>query len=79
MDHAHRGRLPARSAAWILVTLSALALVHCKGETASAPPPPSVQVEVATVIQKDVPIQMEWVGTTDGSMRLFVRRSAGIS
>ena len=73
MDHAHRGRLPARSAAWILVTLSALALVHCKGETASAPPPPSVQVEVATVIQKDVPIQMEWVGTTDGSNNALIR------
>jgi RND family efflux transporter MFP subunit len=77
MDHAHRGRLPARSAAWILVTLSALALVHCKGETASAPPPPSVQVEVATVIQKDVPIQMEWVGTTDGSNNALIRAQVG--
>jgi RND family efflux transporter MFP subunit len=77
MDHAHRGRLPARSAAWILVTLSALALVHCKGGTASAPPPPSVQVEVATVIQKDVPIQMEWVGTTDGSNNALIRAQVG--
>ena len=77
MDHAHRGCLPARSAAWILVTLSALALVHCKGETASAPPPPSVQVEVATVIQKDVPIQMEWVGTTDGSNNALIRAQVG--
>ena len=77
MDHAHRGRLPARSAAWILVSLSALALVHCKGETASAPPPPSVQVEVATVIQKDVPIQMEWVGTTDGSNNALIRAQVG--
>jgi RND family efflux transporter MFP subunit len=77
MDHAHRGRLPARSAASILVTLSALALVHCKGETASAPPPPSVQVEVATVIQKDVPIQMEWVGTTDGSNNALIRAQVG--
>jgi membrane fusion protein, multidrug efflux system len=77
MDHAHKGRLPARSAAWILVSLSALALVHCKGETASAPPPPSVQVEVATVIQKDVPIQMEWVGTTDGSTNALIRAQVG--
>ena len=77
MDHVHRGRLPARSAAWILVSLSAFALVHCKGETASAPPPPSVQVEVATVIQKDVPIQMEWVGTTDGSNNALIRAQVG--
>jgi membrane fusion protein (multidrug efflux system) len=50
-----------------------LILVHCKGETASAPPPPLVQVEVADVQQKDVPIQMEWVGTTDGSNNALIR------
>lgn len=77
MDHAHRGRLLARSAALVLVSLSAVALVHCKGETASAPPPPSVQVEVANVIQKDVPIQMEWVGTTDGSNNALIRAQVG--
>jgi RND family efflux transporter MFP subunit len=32
---------------------------------ASAPPPPPV-VEVAPVIQKDVPVQGEWVGTLEG-------------
>jgi RND family efflux transporter MFP subunit len=53
--------------------LTALALVNCKGETASAPPPPLVQVEVADVIQKDVPIQKEWVGTTDGSNNALIR------
>jgi membrane fusion protein (multidrug efflux system) len=53
--------------------LTALALVSCKGETASAPPPPLVQVEVADVIQKDVPIQKEWVGTTDGSNNALIR------
>lgn len=74
MDQAHRGRLLARLAASFL---AALALVHCKGETASAPPPPSVQVEVATVIQKDVPIQMEWVGTTDGSNNALIRAQVG--
>lgn len=77
MDHAHRGRLLARSAALVLVSLSPAAFVHCKGETASAPPPPSVQVEVATVIQKDVPIQMEWVGTTDGSNNALIRAQVG--
>jgi membrane fusion protein (multidrug efflux system) len=59
-----------------LVSLCAVALVHCKGETASAPPP-SVQVEVANVIQKDVPIQMEWVGTTDGSNNALIRAQVG--
>ena len=73
MDDALRGRLLAQSAASVLVSLSVLALVHCKGETASAPPPPLVQVEVANVIQKDVPLQMEWVGTTDGSNNALIR------
>src|SRR6476620_11141974 len=74
MDHALKGRFLVRSAASVLwMSLSALALVHCKGETASAPPPPLVQVEVADVLQKDVPIQMEWVGTTDGSNNALIR------
>ena len=32
---------------------------------AAAPPPPPV-VEVAPVIQKDVPLQGEWIGTLEG-------------
>ncbi len=32
---------------------------------AAAPPPPPV-VEVAPVIQKDVPVQGEWIGTLEG-------------
>ena len=74
MAHALRGRFLARSAASVLMlSLSMLALVYCKGETASAPPPPSVQVEVVDVIQKDVPIQREWIGTTDGSNNATIR------
>jgi membrane fusion protein (multidrug efflux system) len=74
MDQAHKDRFLARSAATVLwVSLSALTLVHCKGETASAPPPSLVQVEVADVIQKDVPIQMEWVGSIDGSNNALIR------
>jgi membrane fusion protein, multidrug efflux system len=74
MDRPFRGSVLAQSVApWLLSLLAPLAFVHCKGETASAPPPPSVQVEVADVIQKDVPIQMEWVGTTDGSNNALIR------
>ena len=56
-----------------LIGLLALTLVHCKGETASAPAPPSIQVEVTDVIQKDVPIHSEWVGTTDGMVNAQIR------
>ena len=74
MDRLFRGSVLAQSVVpWLLSLLVPLTFVHCKGETASAPPPPSVQVEVADVIQKDVPIQMEWVGSTDGSNNALIR------
>jgi RND family efflux transporter MFP subunit len=50
--------------------VSAVVLLHALGCSngnvrAAAPPPPPV-VEVAPVIQKDVPVQGEWVGTLEG-------------
>jgi len=38
----------------------------CERRVASAPAPPAPTVEVTPVIQKDVPVQGEWVGTLDG-------------
>jgi membrane fusion protein (multidrug efflux system) len=43
-----------------------LAFVGCSGVKASAPPPKPPEVEVADVIQKDVPIVSEWTATLDG-------------
>ena len=65
--------LPKGAASFWLLSLLALTLVHCKGETASSPPPPLAKVEVVEVIQKDVPIHSEWVGTTDGSVNAVIR------
>ena len=65
--------LPQRLLSVWVMSLLALTLVHCKGETASAPPPPLPQVEVVEVIQKDVPIHSEWVGTTDGMVNAVIR------
>jgi membrane fusion protein (multidrug efflux system) len=42
-----------------------------KEEKAQAPPPPAV--EVMGVIQKDVPIFTEWVGTTDGLVNATIQ------
>jgi len=72
----HQGRflgLPKAVASVWLLSLLPLVLVHCKGETASAPPPPVPHVEVVEIIQKDVPIYSEWVGTTDGSVNARIR------
>ena len=65
--------LPKAAASFWLLILLALTLVHCKGETASAPAAPARQVEVVEVIQKDVPIYSEWVGTTDGLVNAEIR------
>ncbi|MBV5329354.1 MAG: efflux RND transporter periplasmic adaptor subunit, partial [Chlorobium sp.] len=42
-----------------------------KGEKAKAPPVPTV--EVAAVVQKDVPVYSEWVGALDGSINAVIR------
>ena len=49
--------------ALLLVTVSAA--VGC-GKTNAAPAVPTSEVEVASVVQKDVPIFSEWVATLDG-------------
>src|SRR5580704_9656884 len=51
----------------VLIPLWATFLVAagCGGPNA-APAPPSLEVEVASVLQKDVPIVSEWVATLDG-------------
>src|SRR5712672_3869819 len=44
-----------------------LLLLGCSnGNVRAAAPPPPPMVEVAPVIQKDVPVQGEWVGTLEG-------------
>ena len=74
MGYLHRLLgLPKASASVWLLSLLPLVLADCKGETASAPPPPLPHVEVVEVIQKDVPIYSEWVGTLDGSVNALIR------
>lgn len=51
-----------------------LALIFGAGCDKGAPPPPApTVVDVMTVVQKDVPIYREWVGTMDGDVNATIR------
>jgi RND family efflux transporter MFP subunit len=56
---------PASRHVLTLVLATAVLAVGC-GKTNAAPAIPVPEVEVATVVQKDVPIFSEWVATLDG-------------
>jgi len=50
----------------ILVAILPLMYARCGGSQADTPAPKPLQVEVAKVIQQDVPIYSEWITTLDG-------------
>src|SRR5438132_13870608 len=52
--------------AYVSTVLLPHALGCSNGKVRAAAPPPPPMVEVAPVIQKDVPVQGEWVGTLEG-------------
>lgn len=61
-------RLPLSAA--VLLALAAASACGKKQEAPAAPPP---VVEVAPVIQKDVPIYEEWIGSLDGFVNAEIR------
>ena len=50
----------------VVALLFGMVTAGCERRVASAAAPPAPAVEVAPVIQKDVPVQGEWVGTLEG-------------
>jgi membrane fusion protein (multidrug efflux system) len=56
----------------LAVLLSASGGVACKKKEA-APPPPPPEVVVAPVVQKDVPVFGEWIGSLDGYVNAEIR------
>jgi membrane fusion protein, multidrug efflux system len=55
----------------VLSCLTVTALGGCKKEQKAALPPPLV--EVIGVLQKDVPVHLEWIGTADGLVNATIR------
>jgi len=66
-------RTPSRSATLrTALAVFAVAVAGCEEKAAPVAPPPA-EVYVADVVQKDVPIFQEWVGTMDGYINAQVR------
>ena len=57
----------------LTLTSALFASDGCKPKDPPSPPPPALEVSVAPVVQKDVPIVSEWVGTLDGSVNADIR------
>ena len=55
------------------VILAVLAILPAGCSKTEAPPPPPPAVEVAAVIQKDVPVENEWIGSLDGFVNAEIR------
>ena len=65
--HVH----PCKAVIFLVLT-SILSCCSCSGKP-SAPPPVSPDVEVCPVIQKDVSLYGEWIGTLDGYVNAEIR------
>ncbi|HXO21140.1 MAG TPA: efflux RND transporter periplasmic adaptor subunit [Thermoanaerobaculia bacterium] len=58
-----------------LLIAAAMAVVAggCRGTSADPPPPPPPAVVVTPAVQRDVPVQKEWIGTTEGNVNAEIR------
>jgi len=57
----------------LVVVFAAAALAGCRDRSGAAAPPPPPVVRVASVVEKDVPISSEWVGTLVGYINAQIR------
>jgi membrane fusion protein (multidrug efflux system) len=64
--NARRKRSLSNQLGCLIVLVLAALGAGCERRVASAPAPAAPTVEVAPVMQKDVPIEGEWVGTLEG-------------
>src|SRR5260370_35979594 len=56
----------------LLVVLASSVFLGCQTQKAAAPPPPT-EAEAVSVVQRDVPIYGEWVGTLDGYVKAQIQ------
>ena len=64
--------IPPTAAALVILALL-IAASACSTAKSAAKPPQPITVEVAEVVQKDVPIFKEWIGTLDGFVNADIK------
>jgi membrane fusion protein (multidrug efflux system) len=57
----------------VLAMAAVFALAGCHGKSDTPPPPPPPAVVVTPVVQRDVPVYQEWIGTTQGNVNAEIR------
>ena len=57
----------------LLASAAALSTAGCKNEAGSTAAVAAPEVQVAQVLQQDLPIYAEWVGTTDGLVNATIQ------
>ncbi|HTP34790.1 MAG TPA: efflux RND transporter periplasmic adaptor subunit [Candidatus Acidoferrales bacterium] len=66
--------IPAALSFWLLpVAAVSIAATGCSRSSSAAAPPALLEVQVAKVQQKDVPVLKEWIGTLDGFVNADIK------
>ena len=60
-------------AATTVLIMALLTTAACSMKTSAQGPPPPPEVQVSTVVQRDVPVYHEWIGTLDGMVNAAIR------
>ncbi|MGA2506472.1 MAG: efflux RND transporter periplasmic adaptor subunit [Chitinispirillaceae bacterium] len=58
---------------FLTIGIAAIGLTSCRQKSATAAAWPSPTVEITEVLQRDLPLSREWVGTTDGIVNATIR------
>lgn len=59
--------------AGLFLSAALLGIVGCTNTMARTAAPAKPEVEVATVEQRDIPIEREWIGTLDGMVNAAIK------
>src|SRR5262249_41926095 len=73
MKRVLRNKVVIAAGVAIVVVAAFLLLGGSKAKTTTAPPSAPLEVEVAQVEQKDVPIYTEWIGSLDGMVNAEIK------